>query len=101
ARDAVSQMSPTEAKDTSGKMRKVAIHGGKTGHIYVHDRATGELIRFSDAMVPQENMGVLPTKAGARMLPGANGGVEWTPMAFNPKPRLAYAANLHQPMTYH
>ena len=35
------------------------------------------------------------------MLPGANGGVEWSPMAVNPKPRMAYAANLHQPMTYH
>ena len=35
------------------------------------------------------------------MLPGANGGVEWSPMAVNPKLRLAYAANLHQPMTYH
>ena len=82
-------------------MRKVAIHGGKTGHVYVHDRATGELIRFSEAMIPQENMWVLPTKDGARMLPGANGGVEWSPMAINPKLRMAYAANLHQPMTYH
>ena len=91
----------TEAKGKDGKMRKVAIHGGKTGHVYVHDRATGELIRFSEAMIPQENMWVLPTKEGARMLPGANGGVEWSPMAFNPKLRLAYAANLHQPMTYH
>ena len=35
------------------------------------------------------------------MLPGANGGVEWSPMAVNPKLRMAYAANLHQPMTYH
>jgi alcohol dehydrogenase (cytochrome c) len=52
-------------------------------------------------MIPQENMWVLPTKEGKRMLPGANGGVEWSPMAFNPKTRLAYAANLHQPMTYH
>jgi len=99
--DAVSPVILTEAKDKSGAMRKVAIHGGKTGHVYVHDRATGELIRFSEAMVPQENMWVLPTKAGARMLPGANGGVEWSPMAVNPKTRLAYAANLHQPMTYH
>ncbi|HEU5296985.1 MAG TPA: PQQ-dependent dehydrogenase, methanol/ethanol family [Burkholderiaceae bacterium] len=99
--DAVSPVILTEAKDKSGKMRKVAIHGGKTGHVYVHDRATGELIRFSEAMVPQENMWVLPTQAGARMLPGANGGVEWSPMAFNPKTRLVYAANLHQPMTYH
>jgi alcohol dehydrogenase (cytochrome c) len=99
--DAVSPVILTEAKDKSGKMRKVAIHGGKTGHVYVHDRATGELIRFSEAMVPQENMWTLPTATGARMLVGANGGVEWSPMAVNPKLRLAYAANLHQPMTYH
>jgi PQQ-dependent dehydrogenase (methanol/ethanol family) len=99
--DAVSPVILTEAKDKAGKMRKVAIHGGKTGHVYVHDRSNGELIRFSQAMVPQENMWVLPTQSGARMLPGANGGVEWSPMAFNPKTRLVYAANLHQPMTYH
>ena len=99
--DAVSPVVLTEAMGKDGTMRKVAIHGGKTGHVYVHDRATGELIRFSEAMVPQENMWVLPTKDGARMLPGANGGVEWSPMAVNPKLRLAYAANLHQPMTYH
>lgn len=99
--DAVSPVILTEAKGKDGKMRKVAIHGGKTGHVYVHDRATGGLIRFSEAMVPQENMWVQPTKDGARMLPGANGGVEWSPMAFNPTTRLAYAANLHQPMTYH
>ena len=82
--DAVSPVILTEAKGKDGQMRKVAIHGGKTGHVYVHDRGTGELIRFSEAMVPQENMWVLPTKDGARMLPGANGGVEWSPMAVNP-----------------
>jgi len=99
--DAVSPVILTQAKDASGKMVDVAIHGGKTGHVYVHERNTGKLIRFSEAMIPQENMWVLPTKQGARMLPGANGGVEWSPMAVNPKLRLAYAANLHQPMTYH
>jgi len=99
--DAVSPPILTQAKDASGKMGDVVIHGGKTGHIYVHERATGKVIRFSEPMVPQENMWVLPTKEGARMLPGANGGVEWSPMAVNPRLRLAYAANLHQPMTYH
>ncbi len=99
--DSVSPPILTEAKDASGKMVDVVIHGGKTGHIYVHERSTGKMIRFSEAMIPQENMWVLPTKEGARMLPGANGGVEWSPMAVNPKLRLAYAANLHQPMTYH
>jgi glucose dehydrogenase len=99
--DAVSPVILTEARDKDGRMRKVAVHGGKTGHVYVHDRATGELLRYSDPMVPQENLWGLPTKEGARMLPGANGGVEWSPLALNPKLRLAYAANLHQPMTYH
>ncbi len=99
--DAVSPAILTTAMGKDGKMRDVVIHGGKTGHIYVHDRATGELIRFSEAMVPQENMWTLPTKDGARMLVGANGGVEWSPMAIHPKSRLAFAANLHQPMTYH
>ena len=99
--DAVSPPILTQAKDKDGKMVDVVIHGGKTGHVYVHERGTGKLIRFSEAMIPQENMWVLPTAKGARMLPGANGGVEWSPMAFSPKTRLAYALNLHQPMTYH
>ncbi len=99
--DAVSPTILTTAKDASGKNVDVVIHGGKTGHVYVLERNTGKLIRFSEAMIPQENMWVLPTKAGARMLPGANGGVEWSPMAINPGLRYAYAANLHQPMTYH
>ena len=68
--DAVSPPILTQAKDASGKMVDVVIHGGKTGHIYVHERNTGKLIRFSEAMIPQENMWVLPTKEGARMLPG-------------------------------
>lgn len=99
--DAVSPPILMDVKDKSGKMIPAVIHGGKTGHIYVHDRADGKLIRFSDAMIPQENMWVLPTPEGARMLPGANGGVEWSPMAINEKLRMAYALNLHQPMTYH
>lgn len=99
--DAVSPPILIDAKDKSGKMVPAVMHGGKTGHVYVHNRETGELIRFSEAMIPQENMWVLPTAKGARMLPGANGGVEWSPMAYHPTHHLAYALNLHQPMTYH
>jgi outer membrane protein assembly factor BamB len=90
-----------DVADKGGKRVPGVIHGGKTGHVYVHDRKDCSLIRFSEAMVPQENMWVLPTAEGARMLPGANGGVEWSPMAWDPKNRLAIALNLHQPMTYH
>ncbi len=99
--DAVSPPILVDVKDKSGKMVPGVLHGGKTGHVYVHDRSNCNLIRFSEAMIPQENMWVLPTAEGARMLPGANGGVEWSPMSFDPKSRLAIALNLHQPMTYH
>ena len=99
--DAVSPAVLVDAKDKDGNMVPAVMHAGKTGHVYVHNRKDCSLIRFSEAMVPQENMWVLPTKDGARMLPGANGGVEWSPMATNPHLGLAYALNLHQPMTYH
>ena len=89
------------ARTTSGDDVKGILHGGKTGHVYVHKADDCSLIRFSEAMVPQENMWVLPTAEGARMLPGANGGVEWSPMAIDPELGLTYAINLHQPMTYH
>jgi len=99
--DAVSPVVLTDVKDKSGNTVPGALHAGKTGHVYVHNRDDCSLIRYSDAMVPQENMWVLPTKDGARMLPGANGGVEWSPMTIDAKLGLTYAINLHQPMTYH
>ncbi len=98
--DAVSPPVITNVADKDGKPIKGILHAGKTGHVYVHDAKDCSLIRYSEAMVPQENMWVLPTKEGARMLPGANGGVEWSPIATNPSLGLAYAINLHQPMTY-
>jgi PQQ-dependent dehydrogenase (methanol/ethanol family) len=99
--DAVSPPILTDVKDANGNVVPGVMHGGKTGHIYVHNAKDCSLIRFSEAMVPQEDMWTLPTKDGARMLPGANGGVEWSPMAINAELGLAYAINLHQPMTYH
>ena len=99
--DAVSPPILTHVKDKNGKTVKGVLHGGKTGHVYVHRADDCSLIRFSEAMVPQENMWVLPTKDGKRMLPGANGGVEWSPMTVDANLGLVYAINLHQPMTYH
>jgi alcohol dehydrogenase (cytochrome c) len=99
--DAVSPPILVDVKNKDGKMIPGVIHGGKTGHIYVHDRSNGNLIRFSEAMVSQEGLWSLPTPKGTRMSLGANGGVEWSPMAVHPGLRLAFAANLEQPMTYH
>ena len=80
--------------------KKAIVHAGKTGWVYVLDAATGRLIRKSDAFVPQENMFALPTPEGTRMLPGANGGQEWSPVTIHPDLGYAYTVGLHQPMHY-
>jgi PQQ-dependent dehydrogenase (methanol/ethanol family) len=80
--------------------KKVVVHAGKTGWVYVLDAATGRLVRKSDAFVPQENMFALPTPEGTRMLPGANGGQEWSPVTIHPDLGYAYTVGLHQPMHY-
>ncbi|MFZ7091244.1 pyrroloquinoline quinone-dependent dehydrogenase [Primorskyibacter sp. 2E233] len=98
--DAVSPPIITMVKDAEGNDVKGILHGGKTGHVYVNKADDCSMIRYSEAMVPQENMWTLPTADGARMLPGANGGVEWSPMAVDPNLHMSYAINLHQPMTY-
>ncbi len=99
--DAVSPPIITMVDDGAGNQVKGILHGGKTGYVYVHRADDCSLIRFSDPMVSQTGRWTLPTKDGAPMLPGANGGVEWSPMAIDPSLNLAYAINLHQPMTYH
>ena len=98
--DAVSPPILAEVPDDQGKMVAAVIHGGKTGWVYVHNRETGKLIRRSPNMIPHENLFAQPTEQGVRMLPGANGGVEWSPGAYNPKTKYAYYVNLHQPMNY-
>ncbi len=101
--------SPTVLVDVKGKDGKTVpgvLHAGKTGYIYVHDRKDCSLIRFSEPMVSEKDRWTLPTPTkpddpkAARMFPGANGGVEWSPIATNPGLGLAYAINLEQEMTY-
>jgi alcohol dehydrogenase (cytochrome c) len=99
--DAVSPPILVPVKNEDGQTVKGVLHGGKTGYVYVHNASDCSLIRYSEPMVMQRDRWVLPTKEGASMLPGANGGVEWSPMATDPSQGLVYAANIHQPMTYH
>jgi glucose dehydrogenase len=80
--------------------RKAVVHAGKTGWVYVLDATTGRLISRSEAFVPQENMFAQPTAEGVRMLPGANGGQEWSPISVHPELQYAYSVALHQPMIY-
>jgi alcohol dehydrogenase (cytochrome c) len=98
--DAASPPILAEVAGPDGSMIPGVITGGKTGWVYVHDAETGELLRRSEAMIPHENLFTPPSETGIRMLPGANGGVEWSPGAFNPDIHMVYYVNLHQPMTY-
>ncbi len=91
-------VSPPAIAMVGGK--KVVVHAGKTAWVYILDAATGKLIKRSDNFTPQENMFALPTAEGTRMLPGANGGSEWSPISINPTLNYAYVAGLHQPMHY-
>ena len=104
--DATSPTVLVDVKDKSGKTVPGVLHAGKTGYIYVNDRKDCSLIRFSEPMVSQKDRWTLPTPTkpldpgSARMFPGANGGVEWSPIATNPGLGMAYAINLEQEMTY-
>ena len=98
--DATSPVVLFDVKDKSGQTVKAVGQAGKTGWVYVLDRATGQPIRRSDAFVPQANMFAEPTPNGTRMLPGANGGSEWSPAAYSPQTGYMYVLGLHQPMQY-
>jgi alcohol dehydrogenase (cytochrome c) len=104
--DATSPSVLVDVKGKDGRTIPGVLHAGKSGYIYVNDRKDCSLIRFSDPMVSQKGRWTLPSPTpaldpkAARMFPGANGGVEWSPIATNPKLNLAYAINLEQEMTY-
>ncbi|MGA8433966.1 MAG: PQQ-binding-like beta-propeller repeat protein [Methyloceanibacter sp.] len=89
-----------DVKDNDGKVIPGVVGAGKIGNVYVHNRKDCSLIRFSEAMVVQDNMWSPPTPEGTRMLPGMFGGVA-SPMAIDPPLGLTYALNIHRPTTYH
>ena len=65
------------------------------------DRRTGKLIRKSDPYVMMsKNMFSTPTRAGVDMLPGANGGAEWSPPAYSPQTHYLYILAMNQLMRF-
>jgi alcohol dehydrogenase (cytochrome c) len=98
--DAVSNVVLFDTVD-HGKTVAAAGEAGKTGWFYIVNRDTGKLIRRSEAFVDQsKNMFSQPTKQGVQMLPGANGGAEWSPPAFSPITHDAYILGMNQLMTF-
>jgi glucose dehydrogenase len=98
--DAVSNVVLFDTVD-HGKIVPAAGEAGKTGWFYIVNRDTGKLIRRSDAFVDQsKNMFSQPTEEGVQMLPGANGGAEWSPPAYSPLTHAVYILGMNQLMTF-
>jgi alcohol dehydrogenase (cytochrome c) len=87
--------------DVDGKTVHAAGEAGKVGWFYIVDRTTGKLIRRSDAYVKMsKNMFTTPTAKGVKMLPGANGGAEWSPPAYSPQTKNVYVLAMDQLMNF-
>ncbi len=85
----------------NGKTVPAAGEAGKVGWFYIVDRTTGKLIRRSDAYVKMsKNMFSTPTAKGVKMLPGANGGAEWSPPAYSPQTKFVYVLAMDQLMNF-
>ena len=98
--DAVSNVVLFNTK-VDGKTVPAAGEAGKVGWFFIVNRDTGKLIRKSAPFVPMsKNMFSTPTKKGVEMLPGANGGAEWSPPAYSPKTHDVYILGLNQLMTF-
>jgi glucose dehydrogenase len=72
----------------------------KTGWFYIHDRATGKLLKKSDAFVPQQNMFTKATFDGAVIYPGILGGSNWSPVSVDEVNQRVFVAAIHAPIKY-
>ncbi len=99
--DAVSNVVLFDVTTKNGKTIPAAGEAGKTGWFYIVDRRNGKLIRKSQPFVEQSaNMFSQPTRQGVKMLPGANGGAEWSPPAYSPQTHTVYILGMNQLMTF-
>jgi PQQ-dependent dehydrogenase (methanol/ethanol family) len=89
-----------DVPDASGRRVAAVAQAGKTGWVYVVDRATGKPIRRSDAFVEQRNMFTPATREGVHLMPGGNGGSEWSPTAYSPQTGYLYVLGLNEHELY-
>ena len=85
----------------NGEVIPAAAEAGKVGWVFILDRRNGKLIRKSDPYVMMsKNMFSTPTAEGVDMLPGANGGAEWSPPAYSPQTHYLYIMAMDQLMHF-
>jgi PQQ-dependent dehydrogenase (methanol/ethanol family) len=93
-----------------GRMRKVLVHPGRTGYMYVIDRETGEVLSADEYVPVTAYLGVdlktgrmrnnpekkpLPNRVTRNICPAAPGGKDWNPSAFSPRTGLLYVPHIN------
>lgn len=86
--------------NTDGQIVPAVGQASKTGWFYIHNRLTGELLKKSDAFVPQKNMFAKATFAGEVLYPGILGGSNWSPVSLDESKQLAFVSGIHAPIKY-
>jgi PQQ-dependent dehydrogenase (methanol/ethanol family) len=84
----------------NGRTIPAAAEAGKVGFVFIVDRRTGKLISKSPYVMMSKNMFTTPTREGVDMLPGANGGSEWSPPAYSPRTHYLYILAMNQLMHF-
>jgi alcohol dehydrogenase (cytochrome c) len=79
-----------------GRTIPAAGQAGKAGWFFVVDRRNGKLLRKSAPFVAQ-NENMFGKKS---VLPGANGGSEWSPPAYSPQTNRVYVLGIDQLMDF-
>jgi PQQ-dependent dehydrogenase (methanol/ethanol family) len=80
--------------------RKVIVHAGKLGIMFVVDAATGEYIRKSEIFVPHQNMWVAPSATPVVVAPSASGGNEWSPISVDSGRKLGFVGAVDLPVEF-
>lgn len=81
---------------SGGRTIPAAGQAGKVGWFFIVDRTNGKLLRKSQPFV-QQNKNMFKQKL---VLPGANGGSEWSPPAYSPQTREVYLLGINQLMNF-
>ncbi len=93
-----------------GTLQKVVMWAGKNGYFYCLDRATGKFIyalpyaheinwgHVDSKGRPHPDLSKYPVKGSyTRVAPGASGGKEWVPVAYDPKRKMMFVPVIELP----
>jgi lanthanide-dependent methanol dehydrogenase len=101
--------------DIGGKTRKVLLHPGRNGYMYVIDRQTGEVLSAdpydtvnaykgvdlkTGRIIPNEELKPDLNRNVRNVCPASPGAKDWQPTAWSPRTHLLYVPHQHLCMNY-